>query len=72
MSKITGKESISEVVEKHPEAAEVFMKHGMHCLGCAAANFESIDEGCAAHGIDSKKLVEDINKEISKKDKKTE
>ena len=68
--KITGKESIMEVVQKHPETAEVFFKHGMHCLGCAAAHFENIDQGCEAHGIDSKKMVEDLNKEISKKSKK--
>ena len=68
--KITGKEGIREVVEAHPEAADVFLEHGMHCLGCAAAHFENINQGCEAHGIDPKKLVEDINKAIEKKAKK--
>ncbi|MBD3248639.1 DUF1858 domain-containing protein [Candidatus Woesearchaeota archaeon] len=66
--KISKKDKISEVVEKHPESAEVFMEEGMHCLGCAAAHFENIEEGCAAHGIDADKVVEKINKKISEKD----
>jgi len=70
MKKITGKESIMDVVNAHPETAAVFIAHGMHCLGCAAAHFENIEEGCQAHGIDAKELVEDLNKTISKKTKK--
>ena len=67
MGKISGKMAIGECVEKYPETADVFMKHGMHCLGCAAAHFENIEEGASAHGIDAKKLVEDLNKAVEKK-----
>jgi hybrid cluster-associated redox disulfide protein len=66
-SKITKDMSIGEVVEKYPDTAEVFMKHGMHCLGCAVAHFENIEQGAEAHGIDVKKLVEDLNKTAKKK-----
>ena len=65
--KITGKMSIGDCVQKHPETVEVFMKHGMHCLGCAVASFENIEQGACAHGIDTKKLVDDLNKSIEKK-----
>ena len=68
--KITGKSGIMEVVQKHPETADVFIKHGMHCLGCAAAHFENIEEGCTAHGIDTSKLVADLNKAVEKISKK--
>lgn len=67
MPKITAKSNIMEVVQKHPETIEVFVKHGMHCIGCVAANFENIEEGCSAHGIDAKKLVSDLNKAVEKK-----
>ncbi len=65
--KISKDMAIGEVVEKYPNTAEVFMKHGMHCLGCAAAHFENIEQGCEAHGIDAKKLVADLNKAVEKK-----
>ena len=58
---------IGEVVQKHPETIEVFQKHGLHCMGCAIAHFENIEQGCIAHGIDADKLVEDLNKALKKK-----
>lgn len=65
--KITKEMSITEIVQKHPESIDVFMKHGMSCLGCAAARFENIGQGAAAHGIDVDKLVADLNKVVESK-----
>ena len=61
--------TIGEVVSKYPETIEVFMKHGMHCVGCAVAQMENIEQGACAHGIDAKKLVADLNKAAEKKKK---
>ena len=58
---ITKDMSILEVVQKYPDTAMVFMYAGMGCLGCAAARFENIEQGCMAHGIDADKLVEALN-----------
>ena len=60
---------ITEVVEKHPETVEVFMDHGLHCVGCAAARFESIEQGAEVHGIDIDKLVADLNNALKKEEK---
>lgn len=65
--KITKDMSFGEVLQKYPETAQVFMAHGMHCLGCMAAQFETIEQGAAAHGIDIEKLVTDLNTGIKKK-----
>ena len=59
---ITKDMGIMEVVAKWPEAADVFMQHGMGCLGCAAARFESIEQGAMAHGMDIEALLADLNK----------
>ena len=67
MPKITKKMSIAEIVEKYPDTFEVFQKHGLHCVGCAAARFENLEDGAKAHGIDIDELVEDLNKAVSKK-----
>jgi len=66
-TKITKDMGIGEVVQKHPEAFEVFSRHGLHCVGCVIAQFENIEQGAVAHGIDADKLVEDLNKAIKKK-----
>jgi hybrid cluster-associated redox disulfide protein len=58
---ITQEMSISDVVHHYPETIAVFMKHGLHCIGCAVAAFESIAEGAQAHGIDIDALMKDLN-----------
>jgi len=64
--KITKEMPIDEVAFGHPETVEVFQKYGMHCLGCAAARFENLEQGCAAHGIDVDAMVKDLNVAIEK------
>ena len=59
---ITKEMPIGDVVKSHPETVPVFMQHGLHCIGCAVAAFESIAEGAAAHGIDVAALMSDLNK----------
>jgi len=64
--KITKQMKIDEVIKKHPKTAEVFIKHGFHCIGCVVASFESIEQGANAHGINVEKLIGDLNKAIKK------
>ncbi|MCK4680757.1 DUF1858 domain-containing protein [bacterium] len=59
---LTKEMPIGAVVKSHPETVPVFMQHGLHCIGCAVAAFESIAEGAAAHGIDVEALMSDLNK----------
>lgn len=56
---------IEEVVTQYPETMMVFMKHGLHCVGCHVSAFESIEDGAMAHGIDVDALVSDLNRVIS-------
>jgi len=60
--------SIAEVVMKWPETAGAFMENGLHCYGCAAARFETIEQGALAHGIDPDKLIEAINAVIDEEE----
>jgi hybrid cluster-associated redox disulfide protein len=62
---ITKEMSIVDVVQKYPQTVEVFRNYGMGCLGCAAARFENIEQGAAAHGIDATALVTDLNKAVN-------
>ena len=63
---ITKEMTFAEVLEKHPETVEVFLKNGLHCIGCPVASSESIEDGAKAHGIDVDKLIKEINKVIKK------
>ena len=61
---ITKDMSIIEVVQLYPATIEIFRKYGMGCFGCAAARFENIEQGAAAHGIDIDALIADLNKAV--------
>ena len=68
--KITKDMNFAEVLEKYPETARVLVEKGMHCVGCMAAHFETIEQGANAHKIDVDELVKEMNKAIKKKDEK--
>ncbi|MGI6368582.1 MAG: DUF1858 domain-containing protein [Anaerolineae bacterium] len=58
---ITKEMRIQDIVAANPETVRVFFKHGLMCVGCAAARFESLAQGAMAHGIDTDALVADLN-----------
>jgi len=62
---ITKDMTIEKVVTEYPETMMVFMKHGLHCVGCHVSAFESVEDGAMAHGINVDALVDDLNKVIS-------
>ena len=49
---ITRETLISEIVENAPQAMPVFQSIGMHCMGCALASGENLEQACFAHGVD--------------------
>ncbi|MCL6614817.1 MAG: DUF1858 domain-containing protein [Firmicutes bacterium] len=53
---------IAEVLEKNPKAAEVFLRFGLHCLGCIAASGETVRQAAEVHGID----LEELKRELAK------
>ena len=63
--KITKSTNIVEALEINPNAADILMDAGMHCVGCAMAQFETLGQGLKAHGFNSKdikKILEELNK----------
>ena len=54
---ITKYTMLSDILFNYPEAIEVFQEMGMHCLGCALASAENIEQACCAHGIDADDFV---------------
>ncbi|NBG89202.1 DUF1858 domain-containing protein [Isachenkonia alkalipeptolytica] len=67
MTKITKEMTIMDVLKMDQGLAEIFMKHGLHCLGCPGATMESIEDAGKVHGIDSDKLVAELNEYMESK-----
>ena len=60
-NKITENTTIMEAIQINPNAGEILMAHGMHCLGCALAHGETISEAADVHGADLVKMLEELN-----------
>ena len=61
MKKITKEMTIQEAISINKKAAEVLMKNGMHCLGCAMASGETVEQAAAAHNADLEKMLAEMN-----------
>ena len=57
---ITKYTMLSDILEFYPEAIEMFQEMGMHCLGCALASMENIEQACCAHGVDADDFVSNL------------
>ena len=57
---ITKDMTIGEIIVNKPEVAPILMEAGMHCLGCPAAQGESLEEAAMVHGMDIDSLMERI------------
>ena len=59
--------TIQKVIELNEGTAQILMNAGMHCLGCAMAHGETIEQACAVHGIDVNGLMTSINAYLADK-----
>lgn len=58
---ITKEMLLGEILRTKPEAAEVLMQMGMHCLGCPSSQMESLADACMVHGLDVDELLKKLN-----------
>lgn len=58
---ITKDMTVGEVVQKYPHLADVLTKHGLHCVGCHAATWETLEQGTMGHGMDEDVLTSMVN-----------
>ena len=68
---ITKTINLGELSNTYPELVEVLMNdYGLHCVGCMAEAWETLEEGARAHGFSGKeidKMVKRLNEMVKKK-----
>lgn len=64
---ITKDMAIGDVISKYPETVEIFQEQGLHCVGCAVAAMETIEQASEAHGMNLQILLKVLNEKIKKK-----
>ncbi len=65
MAKITKDTLIVDCLKINPASAEILQAVGMHCIGCAMAHGEKIEEAVYVHGNDLDKLLAKLNEGIA-------
>ena len=63
---VTGETLVGEIVTRYPEAIEILLSIGMHCLGCPASQMESLADAAAVHGLKPEDVVNAVNAAIEK------
>jgi hybrid cluster-associated redox disulfide protein len=59
--KISKEMTFAELIQMDKEAAQKLADRGLFCGGCPMAQFETIEDGAKAHGVDPDKLVKELN-----------
>ena len=65
-------EMVSALLTRHPQAARVLVNHGMHCVGCAIARFETLAEACAVYGVPVERLLDELRERGPEADRESE
>lgn len=62
MEAITKEMMINDIITSHPYLAEYIMDYGVHCIGCGASAYETLEEGFMGHGMSDEEVDEVIKK----------
>jgi hybrid cluster-associated redox disulfide protein len=65
MFEITKDTVIADIMMNAPETMPMFQQIGMHCMGCAMASGENVEQACAAHGVDADEFIKKLNEFIA-------
>jgi len=58
MQKVTKESNLGEVVGRYPKTAEIMLEYGLHCAGCFANAFDTIEQGAAIHALSEEEIQE--------------
>lgn len=45
-------QTLSEIMTTWPQTVQVFLRHGMHCVGCMVGPFHTIEDACMEYHLD--------------------
>lgn len=53
--------TIGEILQMNPKAADILMEFGMGCLGCPSATMETLEQACYIHGLELEEVMSKLN-----------
>ena len=65
--RIQSHETVDDVMRRHPATIRIFIRHHLHCIGCAFGGFCTIEEACASHGATLSVVLADLRRVYKQK-----
>jgi hybrid cluster-associated redox disulfide protein len=56
--------SLDDLMTLWPATVPVFLRHGMHCVGCPIGPFHTVVEACAEYGLDEDAFRAELERAI--------
>lgn len=56
--KVTKESNLADVIFKYPQVAETLTDYGLHCVGCFASTFDSINDASKIHEMSAEEIDE--------------
>ena len=56
---------IGDIIDQAPQAFVMFQAIGMHCMGCAMASGETVEQACYAHWVDPDAFLEKLKEYLA-------
>ena len=60
--KITKDYNLAKLIMDYPGTDEVLLDYGLHCVGCFANAFDSIEAGSKVHGFSDEEIQEIVDR----------
>ena len=61
-AKITKDMNLAQVINQYPDTAEILLDYGLHCVGCFANTFDTIEMGSKIHGMSDAEIDEMVER----------
>jgi hybrid cluster-associated redox disulfide protein len=69
--KVEKSANLGDVLKNYPLVAEVLIDYGLHCIGCVASAYDTIEQGAKIHGLSDTEIdemMERVNEVINFKE----
>ncbi len=60
--------TLEQLISQHPAAARVLLARRMHCVGCAVAAFETLQEACEIYGLSLDEVLQDLGDAVEREE----
>ena len=67
---VTKETPIKELLNIVPEAEEILLGYGLHCVGCHFSDMDTVEDGAMMHGLtdeDIGLMIKDVNEILRSK-----